>query len=285
MPDALYIILPVHNRRALTMRFAEALARQTDRDFQLLLVDDGSSDGTADAVRAILPQTTVIRGSGDWWWAGALQQAWLWLQRAAPAVETVVGICNDDMGISDEFLAQARAELAAHPRTLLLAREVDASTGIPAVTGVRADLAHLRFAPCADPAAINCLPTRGLFLRWGDFREIGGFRPKQLPHYLSDYEFTLRAHRRGFSLRVAETVTVRTGGRSTGWAREDLWRAPRGRRRSMIFSRRFKENPEAWSGFARLAAPAGRRPWLQLKIWLNTARLVALGWLLPVRHE
>ncbi len=283
--SSLYIVLPVHNRRAITLRFAEALRRQTARGWQLLLVDDGCTDGTAGAVRAILPNTTVLTGGGDWWWAGALQQAWLWLCRTAPTPETIIGICNDDLEFAEDFLAGVRAELATRPGTLLLAREVDAATGKEAVAGVRADLANLRFFPCADRAAINCLSTRGLFLRWGDFQRIGGFHPALLPHYLSDYEFTVRAYRLGFQLRVADSAVVRSTSHTTGLARDNLWRLPRTRRFAAIFSRRFKENPWALSGFIVLAVPAWRRPWLLLKVWLNTARLLAMSLLRPVVYE
>ena len=275
MNRRMYIILPVHNRRALTVRFAEGLRRQTWPDFQLLLIDDGSTDGTAGAVRAILPETAVITGQGDWWWGGALQQAWLWLRRSPPAPDTIIGICNDDMDVADDFLAGAVRELEGSPGTLLLAREIDAATGQEQAAGVMADLHHLRFVPSHEAGAINCLSTRGLFFRWIDFERIGGFHPHLLPHYLSDYEFTIRAHRRGLRLCVAHSFAIRTARESTGIGRNDLWRASRWRRPAMIFSRRFKENPMAWSGFVVLAVPGWRRLWLLLKVWTNTGRLLA----------
>jgi GT2 family glycosyltransferase len=284
MNNPMHIILPVHNRKALTVRFAEALRRQTWPNFRLLLVDDGSRDETADAVRAILPQTVVLRGRGDWWWAGCLQQGWLWLRHSPPPPDAIIGICNDDMEVGADFLAGAVRELDDNPETLLLAREIDAATGREQAAGVSADLTHLRFVPCREAAAINCLPTRGLFFRWRDFERIGGFHPRLLPHYLSDYEFTLRAHRRGLRLRVAGSFSVRTRHGSTGLERADLLRAPRWRRPAMMFSWRFKENPVAWSGFVLLAVPGWRRFWLLLKVWANAAHLLASCLLSPVSH-
>ena len=286
VPERIHILLPVHNRRELTVRFADALRRQTCRDFHLLLIDDGSTDGTAEAVQALLPQTTVLRGRGDWWWAGCLQQAYLWLGRSSAAPDAIVGICNDDVDIADDFIERAARELAANPATLLLARETGPD-GEPEVAGggVVADLARLRFAPSRDEAAINCLPTRGLFFRWRDFQRIGGFHPRLLRHYLSDYEFTLRAHRRGLRLRVADSFAVRMRSGASGWSREDLFRQPRRRRFAMLWSWRFKENPCSWSGFVWLAVPAWRRPWLLLKVWGNAALLVVRCLVTPIRHE
>lgn len=49
----LSIITPVYNRAALIKTCWESLARQTDKDFEWIAVDDGSTDGSADAIRAL----------------------------------------------------------------------------------------------------------------------------------------------------------------------------------------------------------------------------------------
>jgi len=286
MNGRLYIVLPVHNRRETTVAFVEALRRQTYQDFQLVLVDDGSTDGTADAVRERLPAVQVVTGTGDWWWAGSLERGCR--QIAGTGVRDGDGLLliNDDVVIAPEFLAQGLAELARHPATLLLARQTDAATGaeIDCGGGVHVDLAELRFTAAATPADIDCLPTRGLFLRWGDFVRTGGFVPDRLPHYLSDYEFTLRARTRGLALRVATTATlgVRTG--QTGRALANLFAEPRAGRFRLLFSPRYKDNPLAWSAFVGLAVPWPRRPYLWLKVWLNFALTVVRCVVIPVRR-
>ena len=283
MSDPVYILLPVHNRRAITVRMAHALRGQTGPSLQLVLVDDGSTDGTADAVRAVLPDTVVIRGDGDWWWAGCLHHACAWLAAKGVAADTVVCFLNDDVDIAPDFVALAVAELAAHPDTLLLARQRDAvnKSETPGGGGVRADLWRLRFSPEANPAAVNCLPTRGLFLRWGDVGRTGGFHPQLLSHYFSDYEFTLRAHRRGLRLRVAEKAGLFFHSDQTGWSRTDLFSRPRGQRLALLFSRRFKENPLTRSGFVWLAVPLWRRPWVGLRVWGGFSILLARCLLTP----
>ncbi len=39
------VIMPVHNRRHLVMRAVHSVQRQTVADWELLIVDDGSTDG------------------------------------------------------------------------------------------------------------------------------------------------------------------------------------------------------------------------------------------------
>lgn len=269
MSVCIHILLPVHNRRAVTVRFVEALARQTWREFRLVLIDDGSSDGTADAVRAVLPDAVVITGQGDWWWAGSLDQGCRYLEASGVCDEDVVLFINDDLSLEDDFLSRAMAEIASLSETLLLARQVDIATGreIGMGGGVHADVVRMRFAETGKTEDVNCLPTRGLFLRWKDYKATGGFCPDRLPHYLSDYEFTHRAWRKGLRLKVAEGAQVGVQLEKSGESAATVFRLPRGRRFGMIFSRRFKDNPVTWSVFVRLTVAPWRMPFLWAKIW------------------
>ena len=76
MMTKVFILLPVHNRRHITERFIDSLLAQTYNKYQLVLIDDGSTDGTADMVSMKVPpdKLTILSGNGTWWWAGSLQQ-------------------------------------------------------------------------------------------------------------------------------------------------------------------------------------------------------------------
>jgi GT2 family glycosyltransferase/peptidoglycan/xylan/chitin deacetylase (PgdA/CDA1 family) len=51
----LSVVIPTYNRREVALRNVAALDRQTLRDFEAIVVDDGSGDGTAAALRALEP--------------------------------------------------------------------------------------------------------------------------------------------------------------------------------------------------------------------------------------
>ena len=76
----IYVILPVHNRKKITESFIQNLVEQTYKDFKLILVDDGSQDGTSEMVLSYISSSVVISGKGDWWWGGSLQQAYKWIK-------------------------------------------------------------------------------------------------------------------------------------------------------------------------------------------------------------
>jgi GT2 family glycosyltransferase len=252
----IYVLLPVHNRRQITEKFIGCLQRQTDRAFHLMLIDDGSTDGTADMARSSGIPLTVITGRGDWWWAGSLQQAYLWLQsrpRDGHESGEVVLIINDDTEFEPDFLAQGRAALAGTPRALLLAQLYSSRTREFLDAGMKVDWRKLQFLPTRDPSEVDCFSTRGLFLRLADFLALGGFHPILLPHYASDHEFTMRAHRRGYRLISDPAVRLWLDEATTG--DRDPGAASLGDYLRRCFSKRFVHNPLYWTTFILLSCP------------------------------
>jgi GT2 family glycosyltransferase len=196
LPDV-FVLAPVHNRRAITEKFVRNLKSQTYPNWHLILVDDGSTDGTAEMVTSLLPEAIILRGTGNWWWAGSLEKAYRWLRSTDTKAGSVIVIMNDDTEFDAGFLAAGVAAL--QPRSMLLARQYSFETEELLEVGVQWDWRTLICKSVKEAYAINCHPTRGLFFYFSVMVETGGFHPYLLPHYLSDYEYTIRARRIGFS--------------------------------------------------------------------------------------
>jgi cellulose synthase/poly-beta-1,6-N-acetylglucosamine synthase-like glycosyltransferase len=67
-----HVLIPVHNRMDATLECVACLERQTYRDFRVVIVDDGSTDGTSDTLERMHPEVEVLRGDGNLWWTGAV---------------------------------------------------------------------------------------------------------------------------------------------------------------------------------------------------------------------
>lgn len=277
---SVYILLPVHNRRELTMNFAECLLAQEGCSYHLLLLDDGSIDGTADSVLKLLGnRVTVLRGDGNWWWAGALQVGINWLKSQGQSERTVVLMINDDLVFAPDFLAKGVQELNEHPKAYILARQIDAANGKTQDTGggLLFDSAKLRFYPAQEGQEIECLPTRGLFCRLGDIIGAGEFKPDLLPHYFSDYEFTIRARRKGYVLKVSGRVCVNYSKETTGKSIYNLSKESICERVKTSFSFGFRGNPMHYTRFALLVVPKLQLPIAMMWIWGNWARNIILN--------
>lgn len=53
-------VIATHNRRELLRRLLSSLEEQTYRDFDVVVVDNASADGTAEMVRSDFPSTHLI---------------------------------------------------------------------------------------------------------------------------------------------------------------------------------------------------------------------------------
>ncbi|MFY0255908.1 glycosyltransferase family 2 protein [Chitinophaga sp. 30R24] len=267
MNPTVYIILPVHNRINITRLFMECLVKQTYKNYHLVLVDDGSTDGTAEMVRFYLPTATVLTGTGDWWWGGSLQQGYLWVKENVGKEDDIVLIENDDVEFEPDYLQQGVDYMRTAPDTLLLSQAYSRQTGKLLDIGVVANWRKMTFDIAQRKEDVNCLSTRGLFMTVAAFMKIGGLRPGMLPHYGSDFEFTIRAGKRGFKLTSDERVKLLMNEETTGI--HQLGEKSLRKYLKKIFSKRATGNPVYFSAFILLSCPLPLIPYNLARVWLG----------------
>ena len=61
MAVTLTIFTPTYNRKTLLLRLYDSLRKQTCKDFEWLVVDDGSTDDTAETIKALAEQETTFQ--------------------------------------------------------------------------------------------------------------------------------------------------------------------------------------------------------------------------------
>ncbi len=100
------VLLTCFNRKEKTLQslsslYAAVKAYPGDLDIQVFLTDDGSSDGTGDAVRANYPEIKVLQGTGSLYWAGGMRNSW----NAAREAGGFDGyfLLNDDTNVYDSL--------------------------------------------------------------------------------------------------------------------------------------------------------------------------------------
>ena len=76
--QAVAILMACHNRREKTMACLDALLTSdlvTDTALEVFLIDDGSTDGTSNAVSSLYPAVHLIAGDGNLYWNGGMRVA------------------------------------------------------------------------------------------------------------------------------------------------------------------------------------------------------------------
>jgi len=269
----IYILLPVHNRKRITQGFVECLKMQTFTDYHLVLIDDGSTDGTASMVLEYIPDVTVLEGDGSWWWAGSLQRGIDWLKENRVPDDAIVLLANDDVTFEADYLANAVLVFNDRTGLMLLSRFSCDQGKTVDESGVVADLKRLSFRVALPGEEPNCLSTRGLFVRHVDIKKIGGFYTRLLPHYLSDYEYTIRAKKIGMLCETNNSVFLCPKLDATGYHEFNEVNLIKFLRN--YFSIKSAANPIYLSVFVILAVP---RPWILLnlgRVWYQSVQMVA----------
>lgn len=73
------VLITCHNRKKKTIKCLEALySCEIPEEFKIevFLVDDGSTDGTSEAINLAFPQVTMIQGTGSLFWNQGMRLAW-----------------------------------------------------------------------------------------------------------------------------------------------------------------------------------------------------------------
>jgi GT2 family glycosyltransferase len=220
-------------------------------------------------VQQSIPSLTVLKGRGDWWWGGSLHQGYLWLKSQHLPASSVVLMMNDDAIFDADYLQTALSILSGQQRTLLVSNAYGEVSRKLFDGGVHADWKRLKFSLETNPERINCASTRGLFLYASDFLKIGGFYPQLLPHYASDYEFTIRAHKKGYTLLVDERLKLYANESATGifsFKNETSF----GGFLKHLFSKKYTLHPVYYTNFILLACPWPWKPFHVLILWASS---------------
>ena len=249
-----YVITAVHNRRAITERFVEDLNRQTySKSIHLVLVDDGSTDGTGEMVKKNFPQSTVLVGNGKLFWGGAMHKAFRFLKDKIKD-DDIVFYANDDSHIDPDFTEKAVKVLKEHPDALLTGCAYGIKSGYYMDGPVDFDLKTSRVTHLSAGSTGNCASTRALFMMGKVFKEVGGFHPVLLPHYASDYEYTIRACKKGHKIISDPDIRYRFSEDTTGDNSHSNLSLKK------VFSKRSKLNPFYKLNFFLMIAPFYRMP-------------------------
>ncbi|XHX80371.1 MAG: glycosyltransferase family 2 protein [Stenomitos frigidus ULC029] len=203
------ILIPVHNRKALTLACLRQLKQQGAFDYYLVIVvDDGSVDGTGDAIREQYPEVKILIGDGNLWWTGAIA---LGMQYAYEQGAEFFLWLNDDCQFAADTLSHLVDFGRSHPDSIIGCQGFEAGkAGAIAFGGKRKTWQGYRFLEAAIGQVIPCDLLSGnlVCIPRVVVEAIGYPDPTLVPHYGGDALFLIRAKKAGFPLFVDATTMV-----------------------------------------------------------------------------
>ena len=289
--SAAALVIPTYNRRSTLVLALTRIYECLPSDHDVIVVDSGSTDGTADAVKDLFPQVHLLRGDSSTWWAAATN---LGVRRAQAFGCKYVITYNDDNVATFDLFAKLRAAAASFPQSIISAVccYLDNPQKIFFAGRLRAKgsdrfyyLDHNR--PLSGLGSglreVDMLHGMCTLFPTAVFDTVGLFNEVSFPQVFADDDLILRAQRAGFSLNVSLEAVVLNDRSKTGLNPYDRRLGPRAVL-ELLLSRKSTFQLLARTRFLwRYRRNAG----FFFKTWIcDYARLLAVlltRWLLPLK--
>ncbi len=271
--ENIYVVVSVYNRKDVTLSCLSSLSKQTYENKKIIVVDDGSTDGTSEEIGRHFPSTIILKGDGNLWWTGATNLGVQHVLKQARDEDFILTL-NNDLTVSPNYLEVLHSAASAHRGSLIGSISVSDEDGSKVSDGgVRINWLTAKYIRLSrgkkyeevisDSRAllqpVDFLPGRGTLIPVGVFRKIGVYDFARLPHYGADYEFSHRAKKNGYGLFIHYGAVVKSDVSSTGINNENRVLGWRELGKSFFSIRSPNSISYRWN-FARLTCPMSRLP-------------------------
>ncbi len=206
------VLMTVRNRREKTLAALRRLAEQTWQEPAQLtayLVDDGSTDGTPEAIRREFPDVRIIMGDGALFWNGGMRRAFF--EACARTFDAYIWLNDDTMLEHDacqRLLACAQEWSLQHGPAIVLGSVKDPATHhrsyggfVHKQRGLRMELTPV-FPNDSVPTRCDTMNGNLVYVPRVIAQALGNLEYR-FTHQLGDVDYGLRARKRGFDVLVA----------------------------------------------------------------------------------
>lgn len=230
------IVIPIYNRLEITKTglasirrtIQKALPLVSEVTYDVIIVDDGSTDGSAEFIKENYPEVHVLTGDGNLWWSGAINVGAKYAKDDLKS--DFVLLMNDDCVLDEDyFLNMSTLVAQGEADNKILASKVY-YLNIPNKIfffGARFNFRNGKKAIVASgqidngqyetPQACEWTGGMGVLIPVGVFDKIGYFDRENFPQYYGDADFTLRASKAGVEIFCRPELKLWNDRRSTGF--------------------------------------------------------------------
>lgn len=228
MKSVVSIIIPVYNRLEITKKglnyinnsinHFESSTMSDNTTVKVVVVDDGSTDGTSEWIQENLPEFTVLNGDGSLWWTGAVNKG---IQYCMENFENLAGVVlqNDDVILDETWIFDLIQAAANNPIALVgCATSIQEEKHLIYYGGRKlnpwfAKETKLNFKASRSQFEKGYVTPsfdlygRGLYIPTEVFKKVGLFDQNSFKHR-GDMDIPLRAKKAGYKLLVSYDAVV-----------------------------------------------------------------------------
>jgi len=224
-----FIIIPVFNRIEMTLQCLEAIHKQTFKDHQIIIVDDGSTDGTGGIIKKKYPLVEILQGDGTYFWTKCLNEGILHIKPKMTERDFVLHI-NNDTTFEDSYIQRLLNFHELHPNSIVGSLNYDPESRMVSHLGVyhnqwtpfikqnyREEEIELSRLKGIDYLKTVNIAARGLLIPAYVINRVGLFDDKNFPQYRSDEDYGIRCIKSGINVYISTAAIVYNSRMNTGW--------------------------------------------------------------------
>lgn len=231
------VVIPTFNRRDMLQKILTQIYSQDITGIHLfvVVVVDGSTDGTLEMLESMFPQVYVVRGTGNWWYTKSMNKGFEVVRMLR---SDYILTLNDDCEIPANYLRTMMMDATECPEDSILG-SMSFTLSKPHRLTFSGSFAFRQWRfkyinyhktlSVIDPATLSgihpslVLPGRGMLFPLSLLNPLKGFDEKFV-QYASDYDFCFRARKKGAKVFITWNTCVfentETTGLGTPWLQE-----------------------------------------------------------------
>jgi GT2 family glycosyltransferase len=202
------IVIPIHNGIDYTMECLDSLKKIEYPNYEIIIVDDGSTDESKEIISQKYPGVKILKGNGNLWWSGSMN---LGIKEALDHGAEYILALNNDNVVSKDFLNVLIQYADEHPKSIVGSKVyfIDQLLKIRYAGGyidwkmgkiIAPHYGEIDHGQCNEIKEVQWLGGMGVLMPRILFHDVGYFDDKYFPQYLGDIDLWLRAHHFGYTI-------------------------------------------------------------------------------------
>jgi GT2 family glycosyltransferase len=224
MTKKIAVIIPVHNSLEFTKACLSLLlpltkeASSAQWQFDIIVVDDGSTDGTSEWILKNHSEVRLVKGDGQLWWSGGINKG---MQYALHILNVdYILWWNNDIYPADVYFTNLTSLLENSSNSTVLGSKV-LKAEEPNKIWAFGGLFHQRWGHSflygsnevdgerfSRPKEVDWLPGMGTVLPREIILKTGEVNNEEFPQYHGDIDYTYRAKLAGYKIVVEPSLQI-----------------------------------------------------------------------------
>jgi GT2 family glycosyltransferase len=223
------VVIPTYNGILHIVRTLDSVLKSSYPSFKIIVIDDGSTDGTSNFIAEHYPDITVLKGDGNLWWAGAMNMG---IRYSLSISAKYVFVLNNDVLIAEDTIEKLVATASYYPDALIgsLIFNLNNKDQIWSAGGItkwpwpgEIQLSNMSFSPGENnlkTASREWFPGMGTLLPTQIISTVGLYDFNNMPQYLADADYCLRALKKGYKAYICFDSKLYNDVENTGGLKE-----------------------------------------------------------------